>query len=168
MQQSIHVLQGSTNTPSRASPKPWVPPAVIDDNSSAFARYAASHRAFMGSGPPSRASSSALSSQVRVLGQTAAFHLRAQRAFSSPAPGHRPAGPVKPHLVGLGMASKRSTIQGNGSRRLSVMEYMLAGRRFYSQHSSRQQLTKYDSKREGAHADEHGRPLCRGALASLV
>ena len=94
MQQSMHALQGNTNTPSRASPKPWVPSAVIDDNSSAFARYAASHRAVMGSGPPSRASSSALSSQVRVLGQTAAFHLRAQCAFSSPAPGHRPAGPV--------------------------------------------------------------------------
>lgn len=92
MQQSMHTLQGNTNTPSRASPKPWAPPAVIDDNSSAFARYVTSHKAFMGSGPPSRASSSALSSQVRVLAQ--AFRLHAERAFLRPAPGHRPAGPV--------------------------------------------------------------------------
>ena len=94
MQQSMHALQGNTNPPSRASPKPWAPPAVIDDNSSAFARYATSHRAFMGSGPPSCASSSALSSQVRVLAHPAAFRLTAERAFLSPAPGHRLAGPV--------------------------------------------------------------------------
>lgn len=48
---------------SRGTSKPWAPPAVIDDNSSAFVRYAVSHRAFAGSGPPSRQSSATLSSQ---------------------------------------------------------------------------------------------------------
>ena len=59
-------LQGTPGS-SRGTSKPWAPPAVIDDNSSAFVRYAVSHRAFAGSGPPSRQSSATLSSQVRAF-----------------------------------------------------------------------------------------------------
>ena len=137
-------LQGTPGS-SRGTSKPWAPPAVIDDNSSAFVRYAVSHRAFAGSGPPSRQSSATLSSQVRVflkrvlcLMLTPEHELACHWFHALEAP-----------LDWTGMCP-----QGNGTRQQSIAERMLAGQRLNSTRLKSQELPEYEPSEEQAEDDE--------------
>lgn len=137
-------LQGTPGS-SRGTSKPWAPPAVIDDNSSAFVRYAVSHRAFAGSGPPSRQSSATLSSQARAFLERILYLM----------PTHE-----HEHLCNWFYALEApldwtcTCPQGNGTRQQSIAERMLAGQRLNSTRLKSQELPENEPSEEQAEDDE--------------